>query len=157
MKYAMDYHAVPVLGPTSVTAAATSSAFVNLKNYEWVDFHINIGVLTGDDITVTVEEATANSTSGITDVAIPFVYRGPQVVGTDSMGAVTTASSAGCTIADSDSGTHWVISVDPNTVDDGYNYVRVTLSEGSSSSAAVKQVLAVLKPRYAKASPPTSS
>jgi len=145
------------MAPTSVTASATSSSFVNLKDYEWVDFHILIGTLTGDTITVTVEEATANSTSGITDVAIPFVYRGPQVAGTDSMGAVTTADSSGCTIADTDDNTQWVISVDPNTVDDGYNYVRVTLTEGSSTSAAVKSVLAVLKPRYAKASPPSST
>jgi hypothetical protein len=78
-------------------------------------------------------------------------------VGTDSMGAATTATSAGCTVADTDDNTIWILSVNPETMDEGYRYLRVNIAEGSSSSASVKYAEAILAPKYAQATPLSSS
>jgi hypothetical protein len=151
MKYALDYHVVPIMALTTVTAAATDSAFVNMKNYQWVDFLVHIGTLTGDVMTMTVEEATANVSTSSTPVTMPFVYRQSSAVGTDSLGTATTCASTGVAAADTDDNTLWVLSVDPSTMTDGYSYLRVSLAEGSSTSASVKGVTALLYPKYAQA------
>ena len=155
MKYAMDYHVVPILGLTTVTAAETATEYVDMKDYQWVDFHVSVGTLTGDVMTLTIEESsTAASSSAGT---IPFVYRQCSAVATDTIGAVTTAASTGVAVADSDDNTLWILSVDPRTMTEGNRFLRVLLSEGSSTSAAVKGVTAVLFPKYAQATPLSSS
>jgi len=155
MKYAMDYHAVPILGLTTVTAAETATAYVDMKDYHWVDFHVSIGTLTGDTCTLTIEESSAATSASA--ATLPFVYRQSSAVATDTMGAVTTAASTGVAVADTDDNTLWILSVDPRTMTDGNRFLRVLLSEGSSTSAAVKGVTAILYPRYAQATPLSSS
>jgi hypothetical protein len=155
MKYAMDYHVVPILGLTTVTAAETDTAYVDMKDYHWVDFHVSVGTLTGDTLTLTIEESsTAASSSAGT---IPFVYRQSSAVGTDSLGAATTAASTGVAVADTDDNTLWILSVDPRTMTDGNRFLRVVMAEGSSTSAAVKGVTAILYPKYAQATPISST
>ena len=157
MKYAQDYHIVPVLAATSATGGG-ASAFVNASKYQWIDFIINIGTLTGDTMTVTVEECTGNDTTApATEQTIPFVYRQASAVGTDSLGAATTCVSTGVAIADTDDNTLWVVSVNPASLSAGYNYVRINLTPGSSTSAEVRSACAVMLPRYAQASPLSSS
>ena len=43
MRYAQDYHVLPVLAATTVTAAATNTEWVNMSGNHWVDFHVVIG------------------------------------------------------------------------------------------------------------------
>jgi hypothetical protein len=151
MKYALDYHVVPIMTLTTVTAAETDTAFVDMKNYQWVDFLVSFGTITGDVITLTVEEATANVSTSSTPIALPFVYRWSSPVGTDSLGAATTCASTGLSVAATDDDTLYVLSMDPSTMTDGYSYLRVAIAEGSSTSASVKGVTAILMPKYAQA------
>ena len=159
MKYAQDYHVIPVLALTTVTAAATNTEFVNMSKNHWVDFHVMIGTLEGDSVTLTVEECTANATvtDSAAEVAIPFAYRKGVAVASDTMGALTTNDSGGLEVDTDTPNITLVLSVDPTTLDEGYNYVRVKISESSSTSAAVKGVNAVLYPRYMQAVPPSST
>jgi len=159
MRYAQDYHVLPVLALTSVTAASTSTQFVNMSKNLWVDFHVMIGTLEGDSVTITVEECTANATvtDSAAEVAIPFCYRKCVAVASDTFGALTTNDSGGLEIDTDEANLTFVISVDPASLDDGYNYVRVTLAESSGTSACVKGVNAILYPRYMQAVPPSST
>jgi len=159
MRYAQDYHLLPVLTATTVTAASTSTQFVNMSGNLWVDFHVILGALTTDDLTITVEECTANATvtDSAAEVAIPFCYRKCVAVASDTIGALTTADSGGFVVSADETGLCFVISVDPASLDEGYNYVRVTLAESDGTTAAVKAVNAILYPRYMQAIPPSST
>ena len=159
MKHAQDYHVIPVMALTTVTAASTATEFVNMSKNHWVDFHVMIGTLEGDSVTLTVEECTANATvtDSAAEVAIPFCYRKGVAVASDTMGALTTNDSGGLEIDTDEPNKVIVISVDPRTLDAGYNYVRVVIAESTSTSAAVKGVNAILYPRYMQAIPPSST
>ena len=157
MRYAQDYHLLPVMAISTVTATATSSAFVNMSQNLWVDFHVMFGTITTDDMVITVEECTANVTTSATEVAIPFCYRKCVAVASDTFGALTTNDSGGLTVSADEGGISFVISVDPATLDEGYNYVRVTLTESDATTVHVKAVNAILYPRYMQAIPPSST
>ena len=159
MRYAQDYHVLPVLAATTVTAAATNTEWVNMGRNHWVDFHVIFGTITGDTMLITVEECTANATAtdSAAEVAIPFCYRKSVAVASDTFGALTTNDSAGLAVSADEDGLTFVISVDPASLDDGYNYVRVVIAESAGTSAAVKAVNAILYPRYAQAVPPSST
>jgi len=157
MKHAQDYHVLPVMAATTVTAASTGSEFVNLSKNLWVDFHVILGTVTGDTMLLTVEECTANSTSAATPVAVPFCYRKTAAVASDTIGALTTNDSGGYCISADDDSKVVVLSVDPASLDAGYNYVRVVIAESDSTSASVKAVNAILYPRYMQEVPPSST
>lgn len=159
MKFAQDYHVLPVMAATTVTASSTVSEFVDMSNNLWVDFHVILGTLEGDSVTLTVEECTANATvtDSAAEVAIPFCYRKCPAVASDTFGALTTNDSGGLEIDTDEANITVIIGVDPRTLDDGYNYVRVKISESSSTSSAVKAVNAILYPRYMQAIPPSST
>lgn len=158
-RYAQNYHVIPVLGATTVTAASTTSAWVDMSKNLWVDFHVILGDITGDTMGITVEECTANATAtdSAAEVAIPFCYRKTNAAGSDTFGALTTNDSSGLTVSADEDGMTFVISVDPATLDAGYKYVRVVISESAGTSAAVKAVNAILYPRYMQAIPPSST
>ena len=150
MKYAMDYHIVPVLSNTSSTAILTT-AFVDLGENLWVDF-----VLTHtaqDTSTLTITQCPESSTSSATIEQVPFVYRSSAVAGTDTMGAATTASSAGYSHSTVDGCT--IVSVNPADLDADSRFVRLNL--GTNAARAFVSCTAILYPRYAQATPISSS
>lgn len=147
MKYAQDYHVVPlVLASTTDTAALP---MVDMSKYLWADFLIGIGTCAGDTVDVTVETCTAASTAGASLVAIPFRYKLTSAVGADAIGALTTADSAGFAMDSDDEGKALLIGVDPKDFDDGYRFCRVKFAQSSSTSGFVVQAFALLAPRYA--------
>ena len=155
IRYGMGIQIVPLMSPVDLGSTDTGSAFVNVRNANWVTFEIPFGTITGDTVVVTVEESTAASSGS--EVAIPFVYRLSSPLGTDSWGAVTTCDSGGVTVAASDDDSILLIDVDPATLDAGYNYLRVWLNLGGSASAVEVAVIAHLEPRYPQTSPISSS
>ena len=159
MRYAQDYHVLPVLALTSVTATATKTQWVNAGQNHWVDFHVMLGTMEGDSVTITVEECTANNTAtaSAAEVAVPFCYRKCAAIASDTFGALTTNDSGGLEVDTDEANLTIIVSVDPASLDDGYNYVRVVLSESGDATACVKGVNAILYPRYAQAVPPSST
>jgi hypothetical protein len=142
-------HFVPGLAPIDAAATDLSSDVVNLANYESVVFLCQFGVVTGDSSVITVEECTSAAAAGAT--ARAFHYRKSSAVGTDSVGAFTTAAASGVTVGASDDGKVIAIEVKADELTDGYNFVRVTLTNGASMSVCLEGVVMVLKPKYAQA------
>lgn len=150
MKYAMDYHVVPVLTNTSASAATTTQ-WVDVGEYGWVDFLYQHGNLTAAS-TVTLEECTGNDTTApATEAAMPLVYRQTSATATDSLGAATTADSGGFT--SSTGSIIEVVSVNPASLTDGYRYVRLAIA----AAIGLKSAVAICYPRYAQTSPISSS
>jgi len=146
----MDYHIVPVLSNTSSTAIL-NTAFVDLGENLWVDF-----VLTHtaqDTSTITITQCPESSTSSATIEQVPFVYRSSAVAGTDTLGAATTASSAGYSHSTVDGCT--IVSVNPADLSGTSRFVRLDLS--TNAARAFVSATAILHPRYAQATPLSSS
>lgn len=142
-------HVVPGFIPADITTTTTYSDVVNAGKAHWLQFILPIGAITGDTAVVTVENCTAADATGNTAVA--FSYRLSSAAGTDSLGAVTAATSSGVTLAASDDNKVLVIDVDPSTLTDGYPYVRVAVDPGGSMSAFDIGCVILAEPRYAGA------
>ena len=158
LRYAEGLKVLPVLAPVTMTTSAVSSGEVWLREAQWVTFLVSIGSMTSDSTDVcviTVESSTSNSTAA-TDEGIAFNYRLSSAVDTDSMGAITAATSDGVTIgATSDDNKLLVIDVDPAYVagkDTDAEYLRVVLTPSDAVAALPVSVVAVIEPRYPGAS-----
>lgn len=150
-----ETHDLPVLAPVDAGSTTKYTDVVFLKNYESVKFCIPFGVITGDDIQVTVEECDNATPSNHT--AIPFKYRKSAAVDSDSMGDVSDALAAGVTIAAGDDGKALYIEVDGRQLSDGYPAVRCVIDPGSSASVCLVAATAELfGPRYAGEGSPSA-
>jgi hypothetical protein len=148
---------LPVLAPVAVTTTAVMSQYVKVSEAQWATFEVGFGLVGSsndtDVYTVTVECSTAN-TSNATEVAIDFRYRLTAAVGTDSMGAITTASTAGASVkAETDETKTMLIEVDPAALpaaltDGKYLRVVITPPTADTDATAVCYVSAILDPRY---------
>jgi len=149
MKYAQDYHMLPIKASVDAGSTDVGTEWFNMRDYNWADVLVNMGAITGDTLVVTVEESTTNSSGA--EVAIPFVYRLSSAVATDSLGAATTCDSGGVTVAATDDNKTLVVSIDPQSLDEGYNYARLWFNLGGSMSAFLVGANAILTPRYPSA------
>lgn len=156
-KYGMFQQVIPVLAPIDIISSTTYSNFVKVNNAKWLQFQVQFGVITGDSCDITVEGCTSNDTTGITEITLPYNYRLSGAVGSDTWGAVTTADSGGFAVSASDDGKMVLIDVDPATIDEGYNYVRLALAAYASMSACLASAVAVVYPRYAQLDIPSST
>lgn len=151
IRFGEKLQVVPLLSPVDITETATSSNFVKLNNAHWVSFLVFFGTITGDSVDVYVEASTTGADSD-TETAIPFRYRLSGVVGTDTLGAITSGSSAGLGIAAGDDDKLLLIDVDPASIQShltAADFLRVRIVPGSSSvSACEVSVVGVIEPRY---------
>ena len=154
IRYAEGLKVVPVIAPVDTTTSAVSSAAMHLHQAHWITFLVQMGNFTSDStdvVVLTVESSTASVTAA-TDEAIAFNYRLGAAVASDSMGAITAATSDGATFgADSDDSKIVVIDVDPSYVtakDTDAAYVRVVATPSGSVGALLISACAVIEPRY---------
>jgi hypothetical protein len=156
LRYGMNLSIVPLVSPVDIVAVETVSPFVKLSNSLRCQFNVFFGTITGDSVDITVECCTANSTTGVTNITVPFTYRKSGAVGDDTYGAVTTADSGGFAVSASDDDKIVLIDYDPASNPE-YAYARVVLTPGSSCSAVEVAVQAFLEPRYAQFNIPSST
>lgn len=154
LRYAEGLKVLPILAPQNMTTSAVSSGEVWLREVQWVTFAVQFGAFTSDSTDVcviTVESSTSNSTAA-TDEGIAFNYRLSSAVDTDSMGAITAATSDGVTIgATSDDNKMLIIDVDPAYVagkDTDAEYLRVVLTPSADVAGLQVAAVAYLEPRY---------
>jgi hypothetical protein len=138
---------IGLTSPVDTTSSTVNSDVINAGKCAWVDFLVYLGTITGDTVVVTVEEC--DDTTPTNHTAIAFKYRKGAAVGTDTDGAITAATSAGVTMTASDDDKVLTISVDPDALTDGYNYLRVVADPGGSASAVEIAIIAVVGPKYA--------
>ena len=161
VRFAEKIHVIPLLAPVETTEAKVS-AFVALENAQWITFLIQTGALatdSDDQYEITVASATGQTTNA-NDIAIPYKYRLSSAVGTDSWGAITSATSTGFILeATTDGSKAVLIDVDPASVpaldaDGLYLYVDIATTTMVSGPVAVS---AYIEPRYPQNSNLSSS
>lgn len=150
-QFAEGIKRVMLTAPVDIAATANASAYVDLTESLWATFLVPFGVITGGTCTVTVEASTAGS-SNATEAAVPFKYRLSGAVNTDTMGAITAATSDGLAITASDDAKQLVIEVDPAALPANpgadFKWLRVVLSPTTDMTVCLAGVLAELQPRY---------
>ena len=151
MQFAESIKVVPVLAPIDAVATARASAYVDLTEAQWATFVVNFGVITTGTATITVEASTAGS-SNATEAAIPFKYRLTGAVNTDTLGAITAATSAGATVATDADAKTYIIDVDPAALPANpgadFKWLRLVVSPTTDMAACLVGATAYLQPRY---------
>ena len=142
---------VPILAPVDAVATAKATNYVDLSESHWATFVVKFGVITTGTATITVEASTAGS-SNATEAAIPFKYRLSGAVGTDTLGAITAATSNGATVATDADAKMYIIDVDPAALPANpgadYKWLRVVVSPTTDMAACLVSANAILQPRY---------
>lgn len=152
--FAEEIQSIGLMSPADIAATATSSAYINMAQVGsgQVEFDVFFGNVSSTDstgeVTVTVDSSTGGITSD-TNTAIAFKYRLSGAVGTDTMGTITDATSAGVsTLASALDNKRLMIYVDPAVVQD--HSVRVTITPGGDSIVTLCSVTGRFIPRYAQ-------
>ena len=99
IRFAEGLKVLPVLAPQDIAATGTNTSYVDLDLLNWATWVVQFGNMTSDStdtVTVTVEVSSDGASSG--DVTIAYTYRLSSAVDTDSMGAITAATSDGAAI-----------------------------------------------------------
>lgn len=146
MSYDEKVHLIPLISPVDIVATDVTTDEVDVGECQWFQFVIPFGTITNDTCTVTVEKCT--DTSGTSNTAIAFNYRLSAAVGTDTMGAITAATTSGVAIGASDDDKILIIDIDPAAVASGGPYVRAVLTTGGGMSACEVAVIGLAWPRY---------
>src|SRR5688572_4109576 len=109
-----------LLAPQDIVATATPSAYINVKNAAGtIELQIPFGAIASTDSTgevvVTLEASTAGS-SNATETPMAFRYRLSAAVGTDTMGANTSATSSGVAVLNTSDNTTLFLFVEPDAL-----------------------------------------
>ena len=163
LNMAEEIQFVPVLAPVDAVAAAKTTSYVNLAKVGMgqVEFEFNFGVVTSTDSTgevvITIEANDVNDTSSSdnNEGAIAFNYRLSSAVGTDSMGALTAATSAGYALINTDDNKTVLVYVDPAVA--AKKYVRGVITPTAETTVCLVGANARFIPRKAQASQASSS
>jgi hypothetical protein len=127
-------HFVTGIAPVDIDAGAQTSEAWDTSRYNKTSIIIMLGV-TGAASTVTVEECTAADGSGAT--AIAFSYYAEETAGGDTTGSRQSATSSGFATSTND-GVFYVIEIASEELSDGYNWVRMKMSDpGAATFASV--------------------
>jgi hypothetical protein len=161
-RLAFGAHVVPLKAPVDSAGTAYATPYVNLKDALHCTFFAYFGVISAasadQPVIVTLEASTA-ATSNATEVQIPFKYRVSGATGTDTWGAVASATAAGgATIATDDDGKMIAIDVDPAAIEALHGqrdakYVRAVIGIDAGGTVTLNSVFAVLDPAYVQTSP----
>lgn len=151
IRFAEKLKVLPILGVNDIAATTVASQYVDLKAAHWVTFLVSFGDITNVSATVTVEASTAAS-SNATEAAIPFTYRLSSPVATDSMGAITAATSSGVALATTDDNSLLVIDVDPAALNTNpgadYRFLRLVVAASTANTVTDVGAVAIFEPRY---------
>ena len=148
MNVAQDIHIVPITLPASKQATFVAP-HINMKQYEKVEFIVNMGAIEGDAMVITLTQSAV--TAGSTSTAIAARYRLTAAAGTDTMGAVTALTTSGFTTIN---GTHenmvLIIDVDSSDLTTADKpYVGLTVTDNATADV-VMGIVALCWPKYPK-------
>ena len=148
MKFDQDSHIFPVIAPVDTTSTTVNTDVVDAGQSLSMTFGIQFGVITGDEVVVTVEEC--DDTTPTSTTAIAYDYRLTSAVGTDSVGAKTAATTAGVTIAAGDDNKMLLVYVPIRSLSAGRSYVRCVCNPGGSASVCLISAFVALDPVYGR-------
>lgn len=162
LRFAENVKVLPILAPADIVATATGTQYIDLKLAHHVTFAVQFGALTSDSTdtaTVTVECSTAGS-SNATEQKLAFQYRLSAAVATDSMGAITAATTDGVAVTAESDNKVLLIDLDPSAVANvgaDYRYVRLVVTPNAEMGSCVVGAVAYIEPRYAGNVMPSST
>lgn len=159
---------LPLLAPQDIVATATVSQYLDLNLAAGMaEFTVPFGNIASTDstggvqVTVTVNPVADTSSSDSTETAIAFEYRLSAAVGTDTMGALTAATSAGVQVGQGDDNKTLFVYVNPSDIPAQAStgrFARVELTPTAEVTATlIGGVTGRYIPRYAGASMPSST
>jgi len=166
MKYAHGevLKVLPLLAPVDLGGSTSASSYIDLNMAaSIVEFEVAFGNFTSTDTTQGVTVICEGSTAGAatdTQTAFAFQYQLSSAVNTDSMGAVTAATSTGVLVDTTQDTSVLLVYVDPPVAIGAATdtrFVRIGLDPGAAVSASIVGVVARYIPRYAQASQPSST
>ena len=166
-RYAENEKELPILAPADITATATNTQYVDL-NYAagLVEIALAFGVITSTDtpfgatVTLTTNNIADTSSSDSVETAIAFQYRLSAAVGTDTMGDLTAATTAGVLVADASDNCTLYAFVEPAAVAAsaaGARFLRATITPAGNTAACVVGASARFIPRFAQKDIPSST
>ncbi len=166
-KYAENEKVLPLLASVDLVATATNTQYLDLNMCEGTaEIALNFGLITSTDstgevvVTLTSNTVADTSSSDSTETALAFPYRLSAAVGTDTMGAITSATSSGVTIGSAVDGCTLCIFISPSAVAaaaDGARFVRATITPTAEITSTVVGVVGRYTPRYAGNAIPSST
>lgn len=158
----MSERPIPVLAPVDTAATAVSTKAVNMGSATHATFYVQFGVISAasadQPVTVTLNASTSSATTS--ETAIAFKYRLSGAAGTDTLGAVTSATAAGVSIGTTDDGKLLLIDVDPSLLDAvaaDAKWVSVLISPDAGGTVTLVNALCLLEMDYAQATPLSAS
>ena len=139
-----DLHVVPAIEAVSITAAKNGDVVGCHKAHE-VEVDVLVGSLT-PNLVITIQECSDTTPSAST--AIVFNYQISSAVGTDTIGAVTAATTVGVTLAATTDNNKLVrCYIDPAALTAGYPYIRVVLTPAAATACLVAAMY-IIRDRY---------
>jgi len=145
----------PLLAPVDIAGTATATRYIDLNlSHEATIFVFFGGITTASadqtaGPTVTIQAATA-AASAANEVNVEFQYRLSATVGTNTWGAVTSAS-AGVDLTVTGDGMMLAIHIDPAKVQSlltDARFVRAVITPGTGGATCLVAVWAVMNSRY---------
>jgi len=163
-RFGIGEQIVPLKAPVDSAATDFATPYVSLKNALHATFFYYAGVVTAasDDqhIVITMEAATSAASSA-TEVAFAFKYRLSGATGTDTLGAIGTATSAGYSFDTSSAdGKMLIIDVDPAALEAALpdaSHVRMVVNIDGGGTVTLNAIWAVLDPAYPQLTQKSSS
>lgn len=150
IKLSEEYN--PVLLLQAEHVVDTRSNYIKVSNAQWITFLVCIGDA-DTTIHITLESSSANS-SNASEAQVGFKYTvsGAASAGSDTYtGQAWASSDVGLDFTEAtDTGKMAIIDVDPSTLTEGHNYMRVCFDADSYNGVTpAVTAIAILKPRYA--------
>lgn len=144
---------IPLVSPVDTTTTAVATPWVDMKNALHATFFAFFGSITSASTdqtpVVTMEVSTTAASSG--EVAIAFNYRQSGVIGANTWGAITAATTAGVSVAVDTDDSIVAVDVNPAAFEAALasaRFVRMVITPDAGASACEIAAWAVLDPRY---------
>lgn len=155
-QFGIGENIVPLKAPVDSAGTAYATPWVSLKNALHATFFWYCGVVTAtsadQNVVITMEAATAAASGS--EVQIPFKYRLSGATGANSLGAITTVSTAssGASLdTTSVDGKMVIIDVAPAALDGllaDASHVRMVVGIDAGGTVTLNAAWAELDPRY---------
>jgi hypothetical protein len=163
IRYAEGLKVLPILGPIAFTTSAIDTEPIDMNENHWATFLCSFGAMTSDSTdTVTVTVMCSSVETSATGNEVAFSYRLSAAVDTDTMGAITAATSDGVAITAEDDDKVLIIDVNPdalahaNSATDG-RWVSLKFTPSAEMASGIVGVIAIGENRYPGNSIPSST
>lgn len=143
-------HVVNLIPPVDISGGAAGDIFT-MERHHHVSIIVQIGVSAAAFTKILLYECTSAAGAGATAIAFS-VYKEETAAG-DTLGARTAVTTAGLTPSANDT-IMYVIELDAAELSDGYEWVRLNLTNGTNS--VIASAVAILSgPRFGEDQSPT--